>query len=53
MAEENEEDRSEAPSQKRIDDALDKGDVPKSPEISTWFLLGAIALMISYLVLAP
>ena len=49
MAEENEEDRSEAPSQKRIDDALDKGDVPKSPEISTWFLLGAIALMISYL----
>ncbi len=49
MAEESEEDRSEAPSQKRIDDALGKGDVPKSPEISTWFLVGAMALIINYL----
>lgn len=49
MAEENEDDRSEAPSQKRLDDALGQGDVPKSQEISTWFLIGAIALIINYL----
>jgi flagellar biosynthetic protein FlhB len=38
--------RSEDPTQKRLDDAVKKGDVAKSQEVNTWFLLagGTIAL---------
>jgi flagellar biosynthesis protein FlhB len=39
--------RSEDPTQKKLDDALKKGDVAKSQEVNTWFLLagGTLALV--------
>lgn len=48
MAEEGDSgERSQEPTQKKLDDARKKGDVPKSMEVNNWFLLsaGAIALM--------
>ncbi|HEX2215083.1 MAG TPA: flagellar biosynthesis protein FlhB [Xanthobacteraceae bacterium] len=33
--------RTEDPTQKRLDDALERGDVAKSQEVNTWFVLGA------------
>lgn len=43
------EDKTEDPSQRRIDEAIKRGDVAKSQEISTFFILGALtlALMLS------
>ncbi len=38
------EDRTEDPSQRRLDQALERGDVAKSQEVSTFFLLGAMTL---------
>jgi flagellar biosynthetic protein FlhB len=38
------EDRTEEPTQKRIDDAIKRGDVAKSQEISTFLALGAMTL---------
>ena len=32
--------RSEEPTQKRLDEALERGDVVKSQEVNTWFVLG-------------
>jgi flagellar biosynthesis protein FlhB len=43
MAEEDQGDKTEAPSQKRLEDARDKGDVPRSLEINIWFSLAAAA----------
>jgi flagellar biosynthesis protein FlhB len=39
--------RSEDPTQKKLDDAVKKGDVAKSQEVNTWFLLagGTLALI--------
>jgi len=34
-------DRSEDPTQKRLDEALERGDVVKSQEVNTWLILGA------------
>ena len=50
MAEENEDtDRSEDPTQKRLDDALERGDVAKSQEINTWFVLaGALLALFAF-----
>jgi flagellar biosynthetic protein FlhB len=48
MAEQNEEnEKSEDPTQKRLDEALERGDVAKSQEVSTWFVLagGTLILM--------
>lgn len=48
MAEEGDSgERSQEPTQKKLDDARKKGDVPKSMEVNNWFLLsaGAIALV--------
>ncbi|MGD9922388.1 MAG: flagellar biosynthesis protein FlhB [Pseudorhodoplanes sp.] len=48
MAEQSEEnEKSEDPTQKRLDEALDRGDVAKSQEVSTWFVLagGTLVLM--------
>jgi flagellar biosynthetic protein FlhB len=44
-----EEDKTEEASQRRLDQAIERGDVPKSQEISTFFTLGAfmLALMLS------
>src|SRR3982074_1265127 len=40
MADENDTaDKTEDPTQKRLDDAHDRGDVAKSQEINTWFVI--------------
>jgi flagellar biosynthetic protein FlhB len=39
-------DRTEEPTQRRLDQAIERGDVAKSPEISTFFVLGGFALAI-------
>jgi flagellar biosynthesis protein FlhB len=45
MAEEREQsERSEEPTQKRLDEAIRRGDVVKSHEVNTWFIIGAAAL---------
>lgn len=33
--------KTEDPTQKKLDDALERGDVAKSQEVNTWFVLGA------------
>jgi flagellar biosynthetic protein FlhB len=43
--------KTEDPTQKRLKDAHDKGDVPKSQEVSTWFTLAGATLMIA--IMAP
>jgi flagellar biosynthetic protein FlhB len=47
MAENDDAERSEDPTQKRLDEALERGDVVKSQEVSTWFVIGGGALMLS------
>ena len=34
--------RSEDPTQKRLDEALERGDVAKSQEVNTWFVIAAL-----------
>src|SRR4051812_34384331 len=38
--------RSEDPTQKRLDEALERGDVVKSQEVSTWFVIGGGTLIL-------
>jgi flagellar biosynthesis protein FlhB len=38
--------RSEDPTQKRLDEALERGDVVKSQEVNTWFVIAAGALLL-------
>jgi flagellar biosynthetic protein FlhB len=38
--------RSEDPTQKRLDEALERGDVVKSQEVSTFFVIGGATLML-------
>jgi flagellar biosynthesis protein FlhB len=38
------EDRTEEPTQRKLDEAINRGDVPRSQEISTFFVLGALTL---------
>jgi flagellar biosynthetic protein FlhB len=45
MADEDTE-KSEEPTQKRLDEALERGDVVKSQEVNTWFVLGAATLIV-------
>ncbi len=47
MADEHDSDRSEDPTQKKLDEAQERGDVVKSQEVSTWFVIGGGALMLS------
>jgi flagellar biosynthetic protein FlhB len=48
MAEENDTaDKTEDPTQKRLDDAHNRGDVAKSQEINTWFLISGGTLVLS------
>src|SRR3978361_943689 len=48
MAEENDAaDKTEDPTQKRLDDAHDRGDVVKSQEVTTWFLFAGSPLVLS------
>jgi flagellar biosynthetic protein FlhB len=48
MAEDNDpESQTEDPTQKRLDDALERGDVAKSQEINTWFMIAGGTLVVS------
>ena len=48
MADENDTtDKTEDPTQKRLDDAQDRGDVAKSQEINTWFMIAGATLVLS------
>ncbi|MFC3691734.1 flagellar biosynthesis protein FlhB [Chenggangzhangella methanolivorans] len=47
MAESEGGEKTEEPTRKRLDDALKKGDVAKSQELSTWFGLAAATLVVS------
>src|SRR5262245_26304304 len=38
--------RSEDPTQKRLDEALERGDVAKSQEVNTWFMIAAATLIL-------
>src|ERR1700704_4837395 len=40
-------DKTEGPTQKRLDDAHDRGDVAKSQEINTWFVISGGTLVLS------
>jgi flagellar biosynthesis protein FlhB len=40
-------DKTEDPTQKRLDDAHDRGDVAKSQEINTWFVMAGATLVLS------
>ncbi|WP_029583705.1 flagellar biosynthesis protein FlhB [Bradyrhizobium sp. URHD0069] len=40
-------DKTEDPTQKRLDDAHDRGDVVKSQEITTWFMIAGATLVLS------
>jgi len=39
--------KTEDPTQKRLDDALERGDVAKSQEVNTWFMIAGAALVFS------
>jgi flagellar biosynthetic protein FlhB len=45
MAEEDGE-RTQDPTQKRLDEAIERGDVVKSQEVNTWFILGGACLVL-------
>src|SRR3978361_203872 len=48
MADENDAaEKTEDPTQKRLDDAHDRGDVAKSQEVNTWFLIAGATLVLS------
>ena len=48
MAEEGDStDKTEDPTQKRLDDAHEKGDVAKSQEVNTWFVIAGATLVLS------
>jgi flagellar biosynthetic protein FlhB len=47
MADEDDSEKTQDPTQKRLDDAHEKGDVVKSQEVNTWFVLAGAALVVS------
>jgi flagellar biosynthesis protein FlhB len=40
-------DKTEDPTQKRLDEALERGDVVKSQEVNTWFMIAGATLVLS------
>jgi flagellar biosynthetic protein FlhB len=47
MAEDNDDaEKTEEPSQKRLEEAINRGDVAKSQEVNTWFVISASALVL-------
>ena len=46
-ADQHDTDRTEDPTQKRLDEALQRGDVAKSQEVSTWFVLAGATLVLA------
>lgn len=47
MADEDKDSKTEDPTQKRLDEALERGDVVKSQEVNTWFVIAGSTLMLS------
>ena len=47
MADDSANEKTEDPTQKRLDDALEKGDVAKSQEVNTWFVISGATLVLS------
>jgi flagellar biosynthesis protein FlhB len=47
MAEEDDSEKTEDPTQKRLDEAQERGDVVKSQEINTWFVIAGGTLVMS------
>jgi flagellar biosynthetic protein FlhB len=47
MSESDSSDKTEDPTQKRLDDAHEKGDVAKSQEVNTWFVMAGATLVLS------
>ena len=48
MADDNDtSDKTQDPTQKRLDDAHERGDVPKSQEVNTWFVIAGATLLLS------
>src|SRR3979490_3026792 len=48
MSDENDSsDKTEDPTQKRLDDAHERGDVAKSQEVTTWFIIAGATLLLS------
>jgi flagellar biosynthetic protein FlhB len=48
MADESDEtEKTEDPTQKRLDDAIERGDVVKSQEVNTWFVIAGATLVLS------
>jgi flagellar biosynthetic protein FlhB len=47
MADEDLSEKTEDPTQKRLDDALERGDVAKSQEVNTWFIIAGATLALS------
>ncbi len=48
MADDNDtSDKTQDPTQKRLDDAHDRGDVAKSQEVNTWFVIAGATLLLS------
>lgn len=45
---EDQEDKTELPTQRKLDQALEKGDVVKSQEVGHWFILAALTLAASF-----
>jgi flagellar biosynthetic protein FlhB len=46
MAEGGDAERSQDPTQKRLDEAIERGDVVKSQEVNTWFILAGATLIL-------
>jgi flagellar biosynthetic protein FlhB len=47
MADDSDAEKTQDPTQKRLDDAHERGDVAKSQEVNTWFLMGGATLILS------
>jgi flagellar biosynthesis protein FlhB len=46
VAEQDDNERTEDPTQKKLDDALERGDVAKSQEVNTWFIIAGATLIL-------
>src|SRR5579871_6030129 len=46
MADEDDTEKTLEPSQKRLQEAIERGDVVKSQEVSTWFLMAGATLIV-------
>lgn len=47
MSDDSDAEKTQEPTQKRLDDAHERGDVAKSQEVNTWFLLAGATLVLS------